>query len=556
MSVAILAQVARVLFLLLLLLSPCNIIMQRREIDDILVPFSGYNRVVVSTDAGELRRICKCMDTVRTERYDSIVKVAASVGVPVMLVHQSDGFGCNMVRTESSSSSGVSVHRVGAFRAELLLELQILKTYTASGAMAQEIMFYPPRLMEGKTTWHMFGSSLDCPSLFHNSLLHDVIKLDVWLQDGLHAAGMRKKQSAWLSLLYENCEPDEHDGTQRQQHLHWSFGGRCILHIGQSASKAAIAPVLSEQISHDAHCLLASLINSSAPLMARIDEFILTRVLYDPVESDIEECTIWWKLLGVQEGSRLDLILEVDPRYDVVMQVLRVRGSLLGDPNAHSKIRTVCLFCTQHINWSDTRWTKMYRCGLLWLRSQSLGIDYRVKMVENAEGSTNDKHNIHGYKRFGTVAAKLALMVASVALEPLNWFQEELLVDDRFLLQAQNLEAGVLERCDRVASLPDYIWQRLVQVGGLLGEMSPWEVRNAVLSGMRRGNAYLGHEGFEPTRRLPLSLTQGDIAANLQRLAEEKDPLDEQTEHILMCWRFSPGPLRTIEALTLLAHSP
>lgn len=530
----------------------------RCDVERILQPFFGYGRCVVTAEVSELRRVCRCMETVAKEHFDSILEEAASVGAPVMMIHQSDGMGCDMQQTEIGRGPAFNVTRVARHRAELLLELVVVKSYTATGNFAQGIRFFAPRLMEGKTGWHVFGSSMDCPSLFHHEKVRHVIKIDIFLQDGLHAAGMRKKQDAWQRLLYDTLDDGDEDGndmaaSDTRDHLHWTLGWRCILHVAQSACKWGLAPVLSETIQHDAHCLVKSLINSSGPIFRRMDEFIYTRLYYDDSPMDVDATRTWWATLGVPEGPRMDAILEVNPRWDAVLQVLRVSEDLQSDPQGHSKVRCVIMFCFQWKNWSDTRWMGMRQSGALYLRSKAVGIDYFADMVATAEGSSNDKHYIHGYRRFGTTGAKLALAVAPVALLPLNWFMEQLLIDDRFLLQARALELGVMERCVHVASLPDSFWRRLSEAGGLLAR--PWEVRHVALACMRTGIAYLGSEGFGQLQRYPLSLTQGDIDENLKALGEETGHLDPVTENIRLCWRLDPGPSRTSEAVELVRHA-
>ena len=200
----------------------------------------------------------------------------------------------------------------------------------------------------------------------------------------------------------------------------------------------------------------------------------------------------------------------------------------------------------------------MNTSAILFLRSTAVGIEHVAHMIATSDGSSNDKHNIHGYKRFGTKGAKLALSVAAVALLPLQWFLSQLLADDRFLLQAQLLQTGILERCSKVSSLPDCFWRRLSEVGVGDDHMSPWELRHIVLSCMRKGVAYLGSEAYEPLGRYPLYLMQGDVEANFVHLDALTDStqLDFQTQDILLCWRVDPGRLRTIEAITLLKHAP
>lgn len=142
-------------------------------------------------------------------------------------------------------------------------------------------------------------------------------------------------------------------------HKHWTFGWRCILHIAQSACKWGLAPILSEDLQHNAHIVVKALTNSSDPFHRRIDEFVYSRVFFDFEGGDSEESTReFWTTLGVSDDKVLRLLLEVKPRWDNSMQCLRVDGALQGKPDSHDKIRSIVMFCLQWQNWSDTRWMK------------------------------------------------------------------------------------------------------------------------------------------------------------------------------------------------------
>ena len=81
------------------------------------------------------------------------------------------------------------------------------------------------------------------------------------------------------------------------------------------------------------------------------------------------------------------------------------------------------------------------------------------------------------------------------------------------------------------------------------------KVRHRTHLCMYKGLCYLASNGFAPLRQYPLSLTQGNIRANLQRLDGYTGIVDHLTADILLCYRLDPGPGRTIEALTLLQHA-
>ena len=133
---------------------------------------------------------------------------AARTGLPILLVHQPDGMGVNMWATHSceAPSRARGVARSGRHRAEFLLGLQILKTIDERGRHLQCIHFYSPRELVGKTGWHVWSSSLDCPSLVHAASVASNIRVQVYIQDGLHASGMTSKHAAYAQLYYEGVE--------------------------------------------------------------------------------------------------------------------------------------------------------------------------------------------------------------------------------------------------------------------------------------------------------------------------------------------------------------
>ena len=421
----------------------------RKKIEDILRPFYGYTRCAYANSIDSLRRVARVMAEVSIEHFDATVANAALTGAPVMQVHQSDGFGVDLMAATGAEFAGATLRRSGRYRAELLMELLILRTVLPSGEHMKSMRFYAPRRMNGKKGWHIFASSLDCPSLAWRRGLQRNIKIEVFLQDGLHATGMRNKHVAWSSLIHEREDDGEEDSPLARAHLHWCFGWRCVVHIAQSACKWALGPVLSETISHDAHCAVLALQNSSEPFHRRLDEFIYTRLFYDFDTPDEAHARLFWQTLGVMDEKQLLAIVEVSPRWDPEMKCLRVLGSVQSDADSFTKIRAVVLFCLRWRNWSDTRWLAMGTCSQLLLRSRAVGIDQLAAMVASTEGSTNDRHNIHGYKRFGTKDANTAFLVGALALSPLQWFLEQMLEDDRFLLHAKTFKEGIMQKTRR-----------------------------------------------------------------------------------------------------------
>ena len=174
----------------------------RSEALDVLRPFFSYSECVYQCEEPELRHVCRCVNQVAVERAEAVVRSAYTAGAPIMMIHQSDGFACNMMQTVKTPLLQKTLSRVGCYRQEWLLELQIVKTIDVGGRFEQAIRYFAPRAVVGKTGWHIFHSSLHRPTLMQWPGCEHIIKIDVFVQDGLHAAGMVKKQGALRSLFY------------------------------------------------------------------------------------------------------------------------------------------------------------------------------------------------------------------------------------------------------------------------------------------------------------------------------------------------------------------
>jgi hypothetical protein len=336
--------------------------------------------------------------------------------------------------------------------------------------------------------------------------------------------------------------------------LDWTFGMRCIDHIGHSGCKWGISAVTSDQLNTDAHVVIASLRNSSGALYSYIEEFVDTRVFYDHGERRILDRQLFWILLGVTKPDMLAAIMEVNPWWNSSQQILSVAGQLQLDPDGVTKIISVLQYCLQWINWSDTRWTKMGSCSRLYLRSKAVGIDYLVRLVSLGKHSSNDQYHIGGYERFDSFEVQRLLAIAAVSNYPMENFVLELLKDDRFMLRAAYLR-GVLDReTQLVANLPNCCWDFLAELVTADADFGGWELRHCTMRSMMVSLSYVEEQGYSQLNRLPLSLTQGDITNNLERLrTSDVNVLDAQSRKIQICFRIDPA--RTRDAVTLLQHA-
>jgi len=533
------------------------IIMSEPRIRDVLSATASHSRCLDKPSVTSLRHLARCQAQVSQEWYDELLTMASKVGGPLLQYHASDGWSCNMQKTETAPlSDGISIRRVGKRRVEYLLELLLLKTLDSRGNIVSALRFYQPRAMRGKTGWDIFASTLDCPSLLH--LMGDNIKMQAFVQDGLHSPGNTKKQVAWQTICVETADGDEEnadmDDLDNQSHRKWTFGWRCVLHVYQSGCKWGLAPYMTDQVQHDAHIVLKSLRNSSGPIFDRIDDFIDTRVHYDDTDSDLNMKADLWVHLGVDSPTMLAQILEVDPLWDPVFQILRVSAKLkIEVDQGKGKIKGILLWSFQWLNWSDTRWGRMPVCGRLWLRSKAVGLEYVVSLVKDDTRSSSDKEYIGGYKRFLTKEVEKLFCTAALGLKPLEYGLAVLMKDDRFLLLAQEIREGMVERRLQVCNLPDAIWNLLASFVSLDPSFDGWTLRHCTLNTMHIGMSYVECNAFTQLTVYPLKLTQGDVRENLRELGDFVGELDTQTRNVLKCVT-DPGVGRTSEALTLLKH--
>ena len=95
-----------------------------------------------------------------------------------------------------------------------------------------------------------------------------------------------------------------------------------------------------------------------------------------------------------------------------------------------------------------------------------------------------------------------------------------LLEDDRFLLKAPELWSEMQEEATFIEHLPDLVYDSLARLVSD-PDCSGGDIRHDTIWAMRTSIAYVDRNLFSATRSLPLSVTQGDIKANLLALREQ-----------------------------------
>ena len=527
-------------------------------VDELLGGATSYSHSVSSAEWGDLRHLARCFAEISHERFAEVMASAAASGAPILQAHMSDGWSRDFSQTYSRGQGGASKsRRIGRRRIEWLLELVLLKTCSPSGKIEQALRYFAPRQMKSKTGWHIFASSIQCPDVLHST--SNTITMRFFLQDGLHAMGMHKKQLAWQALTLDSSaagELGEHAASPLRAPQCWTFGMRCVIHVVHSGCKWGLASILTDDIQRSAHIAIKAVRNSSGPIYDQVLEFIRTRVMYDRESTASAGRKAFWMMLGVSHKPALAEISAVNPWWDFKNKVLHVSKDLRQDIEGDDRLAALLQYHYQWTNWTDTRWGGMPEASRRILRSQALGLDYVVKLVVDMKGTGDDTYNIGGYSRYLTGDVQKLFVTAALALRPLEVALRVLLEDDRFLLNNSDIHDRMNKSAQAVGSASDSMWESFAALVTKDEDFCGWSLRGRVLSCMHAGLAYVDKEAWAPLRALPLSLTQGDVEANLDALQAAAAPFDSQTMRILCCDQHAPGRAATLEALALLRHAP
>lgn len=288
------------------------------------------------------------------------------------------------------------------------------------------------------------------------------------------------------------------------------------------------------------HVSIASCRNSSQALLDIVPRFVSKYVVADTDDNySADGRRGFWTAFGVPLYV-LEVVLEVDPRWDFDTNVLFVRPAVTLDEGGVAKTRSIISYFPPLRTFSETRMGGVGTVARLLVASPSVGLSALVKLVQATLEINNFQYHIGGLL-FCTTAVKHYVCIASFSVYPPESFILSLLKDDRFLLHSASIWEGVEDEVAYVVGVPQSLWDSAAPIVGDT-RTTGLSLRHDVISSMATALSYLQHHGDAPLSSYPLSLTQGDIDDNLQRLFAVAlgDLTDYTTEHIHFCVSFEP----------------
>ena len=87
------------------------------QIDGLFDARASHCNVLTHSDKRELKRLRHCIEVTAHERLTEFKEVATVTGKAIMMVHESDAWGCDILQTMTAASSLCRIHRVASRRA-------------------------------------------------------------------------------------------------------------------------------------------------------------------------------------------------------------------------------------------------------------------------------------------------------------------------------------------------------------------------------------------------------------------------------------------------------
>lgn len=187
---------------------------------------------------------------------------------------------------------------------------------------------------------------------------------------------------------------------------------------------------------------------------------------------------------------------------------------------------SLVIYAMQLPAFSLTRWVKIGRSARLFFRSLACGLEGVFDLCSSDPAIS--MYHVNGFLR-ARFHERRYLAVAMFCSYPCESFSIDIMSDDRFLRRSaqlrEELEVEFMFLCD----LPMSVWARAAShiEPGFEGA----ELRHLALEASYRSLRYLYKEAFASLEVFALSLCQGDIQGDLERLRHHNaDTMDEATQ--------------------------
>ena len=286
--------------------------MQVHEFKELLERLSKPSSAFTQSESRDAETVAASFFQLGQEQLNRMVRHARLYDQPLLRVFQSDGWGRKLAHVHSFKIGEKNVRRHGFAQTEYLVEVTFMKTIDDEDNIDMEFPIPHFTRIGDKSGWTIFQSACRRAAVLGggDTGLEGVV-LNVYLQDGLHAAGFIRRQLARHYLYHHmfSAAPGGDDERRRKDNCDWTCGWRCMLHGCHSGCKWSVIEYHSKEIVNHAHIIVASCINSSSEIMKVVRSFVLTHTRFIPTTVDaliVVEC---WALFGLEGDTLKEAVL-------------------------------------------------------------------------------------------------------------------------------------------------------------------------------------------------------------------------------------------------------
>ena len=455
-----------------------------------------------------------------------LVEKAAERGQSICRAHICDGWATRIFRYVRCGDSTRRFARTTKVRKEYCLQREIFKTVDVMGNFegALQVVEALP-LDHGKGVQHYLSAynAVRPPLRFESSGM----VLDLIVADGPLWKPLMKHVRAQKRLMYARIrETGVLDGADYDiagldidllEYSDFTLGSWCRQHIWSKSFTWGMRTFITDAYLDDLHLAIKSAHGHSDDLMSISQTFIASSVIDQDAhrtEADAQARLQLWVFVLRGDETWAKRIMLADPRWCPELNRLFVAAWVEESKEGQELLRDILKYFCRFPDFTFTRFASVEETCCCWLGALMVGLDGWFDMCKF--DPSVDNYHLLGHWRSKPVHIRRIAALSSVCGAVTDKSAKMLLKDDRFLKHAQKLRDSLNDELRRVCAWSEQVWVYLAVVVGC----SARSLRNDSINCALGAVAYIFKNAFYELEYLPLSLTQGDVDANLDQLLE------------------------------------
>ena len=412
------------------------------------------------------------------------------------------------------------ITRKGKMLHELLMQRGMLKAGTVTGVSMAVILADPVPLTLGKKAVNCFAAACKFFPMprkaGHRHICVTHVAFDRALLAPLDRL-LRQRRAAFYSPAHG---PDLGGDAPLLALMDWHVTTGCCLHDASNGLKWGMFPFTAPGLLEDLHISIESLRNSFGFIHPHIGAFLSRCLKFEAPSGDKDEVRQFWSMLGV-EPHWLDELCDLNPHWRDGS--LWVSSEVQQGREGFDRVASMMMYMLKWKQFSSTRWATVGSSCRYLMKSLCVGLDELVRLTK--AGPHVSGYHINGFAKCGRAVRKYAC-IASMGSFPLEAFLLEVMEDDRVCRHLPALEECVQDELACVERMSRASWDRLASV---VQGCSATELQSGSLFSAHASVAFLSKRVFQVAKAYPWKLTLGNVAANLQALADSDAPVADPT---------------------------